>query len=61
MQLTTMGKYGTGAVRSGPLLSSNDPQIQSEAPLTGFHAGENICCQPADAPSRGRWISTMSG
>jgi hypothetical protein len=35
VQLTSLSKYKTAAVRNGPLLSSNDPQIQSEAPLPG--------------------------
>jgi hypothetical protein len=57
VQLTTLSKYRTAAVRSGPLLSSNDPQIPSEVPFTGFHASENICSAPVIA-SRPRLLGT---
>src|ERR1700760_3581260 len=38
-----LGKYRTAAVRSGPLLSSNDPHLSWRRSLPGSHASENIC------------------
>ena len=35
VQLTSLGKYRTAAVRNGPLLSSNDPWISRSRPLPG--------------------------